>query len=152
MNEKTISIIEKLIAVCKDGAESLELAASEANSSVVQSLFRGYSLQRLRFSGDLQTAASALGKSLPAEEGSASGAVSRTWMKATDATARDEQAVISECERGEDAAEAAYTLALEEPELPSGVRALIAAQAMEVKGAHNEVRNLRNRYLPAAQT
>src|SRR5437879_2339409 len=68
MNEKIISIIDKLIAVCNDGAEGFQLAANEIHASLLQSLFRGYSLQRSRFAGDLQAAASALGKSVPAGE------------------------------------------------------------------------------------
>ena len=145
MNEKTLSLLEKLITVCKDGEEGFQLAADEVKSSALQSLFLGYSLQRSRLSRDLEEAASALGRSAPAE----GAGVARSWMTPADAaSARDEQAVLAECERGEDAAMAAYALALEEPELPPAVRALIAAQAIEVKDAHNEVRGRRTRFAP----
>ena len=145
MNEKTLAVLEKLIAVCKDGEEGFQLAADEVKSSALQSLFLGYSLQRSRLSRDLDEAASALGRSAAAAEGS----ISRAWMAPLDAdAARDEQAVLSECERGEDAAVAAYTLALEEGELPPAVRTLIAAQAIEVKNAHDEVRSRRTRFAP----
>ena len=43
---------------------------------------------------------------------------------------------------------AAYTLALEEPELPPVIRALIAAQAIEEKNARDEVRSRRTRFAP----
>ena len=144
MNEKTLAVLEKLIAVCKDGEEGFQLAADEVKSSALQSLFLGYSLQRSRLSRDLDEAASALGRTAGAPDGG----VSRTWMASDAAEARDEQAVLSECERGEDAAMAAYTLALEEPELPPTVRTLIAAQAIEVKNAHDEVRSRRTRFAP----
>ena len=144
MNEKTLAVLEKLIAVCKDGEEGFQLAADEVKSSGLQSLFLGYSLQRSRLSRVLEEAASALGRSAGARDGG----VSRTWMAPDPAEARDEQAVLSECERGEDAAVAAYTLALEEPELPPTVRTLIAAQAIEVKNAHDEVRSRRTRFAP----
>ncbi len=152
MNEKTLAIIEKLIAVCKDGTQGFQLASDEVKSSEMQSLFLGYSLQRLRLSRDLEAAASALGKSVAAEDGSAGGKACRTWMMPVDAVnARDEQAVLSECERGEDAAVAAYAMALEEPELPPAVRAMIAAQALEVKATHSELHSRRTRFAPAAQ-
>ena len=144
MNEKTLAVLENLIAVCKDGEEGFQLAADEVKSSGLQSLFLGYSLQRSRLSRVLEEAASALGRSAGARDGG----VSRTWMAPDPAEARDEQAVLSECERGEDAAVAAYTLALEEPELPPTVRTLIAAQAIEVKNAHDEVRSRRMRFAP----
>lgn len=141
MNEKTLAILEKLIAVCKDGEAGFQLAADEVKSSGLQSLFLGYSLQRSRLSRVLEEAASALGRNAGVRDGG----VSRTWMAPE---ARDEQAVLSECERGEDAAVAAYALALEEPELPPTVRTLIAAQAVEVKNAHDEVRSRRTRFAP----
>jgi len=151
MNEKTLAILEKLIAVCKDGEAGFQLASTEVKSSELQSLFVGYSLQRSRLWRDLEAAASTLGRSIPAEDGSAGGEAGRTWMMPTDAaSARDDQAVLSECERGEDAAMAAYATALEEAELPPAIRAMIAAQALDVKAAHSEVHSRRTRFAPAA--
>jgi len=148
MNEKMIAILEKLIAVCKDAGEGYQLAANEVSASSLQALFQGYSFQRLRFATELETAASALEKKASAGDSSAG----RTWMAPGDgAAARDEQAVLAECERGESAAVVAYTLALEEPELPPAIRAMITAQAASVKEAHTEVCNRRNRFAPAAQ-
>ena len=153
MNEKTLSILETLIAVCKDGEEGFQLASDEVKSSELQSLFLGYSLQRLRLSRDLETAASALGKSVAAEDAGVGRKACRTWMMPVDAVnARDEQAVLSECERGEDAAIAAYAIALEEPELPPAVRAMITAQALEVKATHGEMHSRRTRFAPEVQT
>ena len=152
MNETTLSILEKLIAVCKDGEEGFQLAASEVKSSELQSLFVGYSLQRSRLCRELETAASALGNSVPAEGGSIEIKAGRTWMVPGDGvSARDEQTVLSECERGEDAAMAAYAAALAEPELLPAVRAMVAAQAAEVKAAHHEIHTRRTRFGPAAQ-
>ena len=151
MNEKTLAVLEKLIAVCKDGEAGFQLASGEVKSSELQSLFVGYSLQRSRLWRDLEAAASTLGRTVPAEGASAGGEAGRTWMMPADAaTARDDQAVLSECERGEDAAMAAYATALEEPELPPAIRTMIAAQALDVKAAHSEVHSRRTRFAPAA--
>lgn len=65
--------------------------------------------------------------------------------------ARDEQAVLSECERGEDAALAAYATALAEAELLPAVRTMLAAQAAEAKAAHGEIHTRRTRFDPAAE-
>src|SRR5947209_14001229 len=143
MHDKTISIIEKLIAVCKKGAEEFELAATEVKSSALQSLLRGYSLQRSRFSGDLETAASALGRRAPAEA-----AKPRDTIRRSRSDGRDEQAVLLECDNEEEAAVAAYAAALEDPELPSALRTLITAQANDVKGAHKEIHDARTRFVP----
>ena len=152
MNEATLSILEKLIAVCKDGEEGFQLASGAVKSSELQSLFVGYSLQRSRLCRDLETAASALGNSVPAECGGVGSKAARTWMMPGDGvTARDEQAVLTECERGEDAAMSAYAAALAEPELLPAVRTMLAAQAAEVKAAHHEVHTRRTRFAPAGQ-
>jgi uncharacterized protein (TIGR02284 family) len=52
-------------------------------------------------------------------------------------------AVLAECERGEDAAKAAYEAALQKS-LPTNVRTLIERQYEGVKANHDRVRNLRN--------
>jgi uncharacterized protein (TIGR02284 family) len=51
--------------------------------------------------------------------------------------------VLAECERGEDAAKAAYNAALQKS-LPADVRTLVERQYQGVKANHDRVRNLRN--------
>ena len=149
MNETTISTIEKLIAVCKAAEAGFELAAKEVSASALQALFQGYSLQRSRHSRELEAAASALGRAALPKDGGAGAAVCRTGtVPGNGGTPRDEHAVLLECERGEDAAAAAYAAAMEDPELPPGVRELIAAHAIEIKGAHGELRKLLDRFAP----
>jgi uncharacterized protein (TIGR02284 family) len=152
MNEPPISSLENLIAVCKDGEAGFALAADEVSASALKSLFQGYSLQRSRLARDLGSAASALGRSSCPKDGEEGGTVRRTWMAPREGgIVRDEHAVLLECKRGEDAAAAAYAAVLEEPELPPTVRALITAQAVEVKSAHDELRDLLTRIVPAAR-
>lgn len=148
MHEKTISILEKLIAVCQGGAKGLDLAASKVNSSLIQALFRGYSLQRSRFSGELEAAASALGRKAPAKDVKGGDAGESRWTKEMHAAGEGgEKAILSERESGEEAALAAYATALEEPELPAQFRRLISLQATEVKSALKEIHDLRNRFV-----
>ncbi len=66
---------------------------------------------------------------MPAECRSVGSKADRTWMMPGDGVgARDEQAVLSECERGED-----------------------AALAAEAKAAHGEIHTRRTRFDPAAE-
>jgi uncharacterized protein (TIGR02284 family) len=51
--------------------------------------------------------------------------------------------LLAECERGEDAAKAAYEAALRK-NLPTDVRTLVERQYQGVKANHDRVRNLRN--------
>jgi uncharacterized protein (TIGR02284 family) len=71
----------------------------------------------------------------------------RGWVKAKAAvTSHDTKAVLSECERGEDYAKERYEKALEEDELPSDVRSLIANQYEGVVASHDRIRALRDQY------
>ena len=68
----------------------------------------------------------------------------RAWTNIKSAiNGMSEHAVLAECERGEDAAKAAYEAALQK-NLPVDVRTLVDRQYQGVKANHDRVRNLRN--------
>ena len=56
-------------------------------------------------------------------------------------TGEDENAVISECERGEDSAVSNYKDALN-ADLPADVRSIVERQYTQVKEAHDRIRAL----------
>jgi uncharacterized protein (TIGR02284 family) len=58
-------------------------------------------------------------------------------------TGKDELAILTECERGEDVAKAAYAKALK-ADLPPNVRSIVERQYQGVKQNHDRVRDLRN--------
>jgi len=152
MHEKVIAILENLIAICKAGEELFELAATEVQSSPLQSTFRGYSLQRSRFSRDLDTAAMALGKPAPATDATTSDGSDGTQEEGARGVAgRNEQTVLADCELEEEAAMSAYAAALKEPELPPAVQAMITSQAADVKAAHKEIHEFRTRFAPQGE-
>jgi uncharacterized protein (TIGR02284 family) len=140
-NEHVISVLNDLIETCKDGQEGFKTASEGVKDSVLKSLFSQYSLQRAQFAGALQQEVVKLGGS-PESTGSVSATLHRGWMniKST-VTGNDEAAIVSECERGEDAARDAYKKALTEP-LPADIRALVEKQFTEVKQAHDRIRSL----------
>lgn len=141
----TLSTLNNLIETLKDGQEGFRSASEDVANSELKTLFSKYSLQRARFAGELQELAHSLGESDPADGGSVAGAVHRGWLNLKAALmSKDEHAVLAECERGEDVAVAAYRKALENPDLPANVRAVLESQAADVKSTHDHVRNLRD--------
>jgi len=56
----------------------------------------------------------------------------------------DRQTVLNNCEFGEDAAQNAYKMALEEEDLPSNIRELIADQKASLRVSHDEIKRLRD--------
>jgi uncharacterized protein (TIGR02284 family) len=78
----------------------------------------------------------------PEQSGSVAGALHRGWINIKSVvTGEDEGAIISECERGEDAAVKAYEEALKEG-LTADVAPVIERQYHLVRQAHDRIRGL----------
>jgi uncharacterized protein (TIGR02284 family) len=149
MNATTTSIasvLNSLIATCKDGQEGFRTAAEKVKSADLKALFSELSMQRREFAGELQLLVTDLGEEAETS-GSVSGALRRGWMNLKAAlTSGDEHAILAVCESGEDSAVAAYREALEHEDLPDGVRDLIQRQYICIQAAHDRVRALRDRF------
>ncbi len=140
-NEEVISTLNNLIQTCRDGQEGFQVAAEGVRSAELKELFYGYSRERASFAGELQDEVRRLGGEA-AGTGSLAGSLHRGWMGLRTAVAgEDDAAVVSECERGEDAALANYRAALG-IDLPASVRAMVERQFAEVKKAHDHIRRL----------
>lgn len=140
-NEKVISILNDLVETCRDGEEGFHAAAEGIQDAELKALLEGYSEQRSQFAADLRGEVVRLGGDAE-NRGSLAGAVHRGWMNIRSAvTGKDEDAVISECERGEDMAVRSYQEALNQ-DLPDDVRMLIQNQYTQVKEAHDNIRAL----------
>ncbi|MEO7363789.1 MAG: PA2169 family four-helix-bundle protein [Gemmatimonadaceae bacterium] len=142
-NDKAISVINELIETCKDGAKGFASAAEKADDAELKLLFSKYSAQRTSFAADLDGQVVSL-RGKPVESGHVAAVVHRGWIDIKTAfTGNDDKALLNECERGEDYAKKAYADALKE-NLPADVLAIVHRQSVEVKSAHDKVRDLRN--------
>ncbi|MBI3951100.1 MAG: PA2169 family four-helix-bundle protein [Acidobacteria bacterium] len=136
-----ISTLNNLIETCKDGEQGFRQAAEGVKDPDLKALFNSYSRQRAQFAADLQAEVRRLGGD-PEKMGSVAGALHRGWINIKSAvTGQDEEAVIAEAERGEDAAVKNYQEALNK-DLPADLRVLIERQYMQIKEAHDRVRAL----------
>ncbi len=140
-NDKVIATLNDLIETCKDGQEGYRQAAEGVQHAELKTLFNVYAQQRAQFAGELQNEVLRLGGD-PETSASTAGALHRGWLNIKAAvTGGDDNAVISECERGEDAAVRGYEAALE-GELPQPLRDLVERQFAQVREAHERVRAL----------
>jgi uncharacterized protein (TIGR02284 family) len=148
---KNIAVLNSLIETLKDGQEGFRSASEDVDVSELKAVFSKYSLERGQLAGELQALAHSLGESEPEDSGSTAGALHRGWIDLKSAlVTRNAHAILAECERGEDAAVAAYREALEETEISSYVRSVLDAQYAKVKAAHDHIRSLRDATAPAA--
>jgi uncharacterized protein (TIGR02284 family) len=143
-NDDIVDTLNELIETCKDGEFGFEACAKHTQSSELRTLF----LQR---AAECRTAASELqpyvvqhgGKA--DHRGSASGALHRGWVAVRGSLVGfSDQAMLEECERGEDAALGRYRKALKQ-ELPEPLMALVQRQQLGVQRNHDQVKALRDR-------
>ena len=143
-NDDVISTLNDLIETCKDGEYGFRTSAEHVKSPELRTLFTTRADDCQHGARELQTLIVQLGGK-PDEGGSATGAMHRGWV-AVRGTLQgySDQAMLEECERGEDAAMARYRDALKE-DLPENVRSLVQRQYDGVKRNHDQIRTLRDR-------
>lgn len=141
---KTTKTLNILIEICKDGQNGFRDAGENAKHSDLKTLFASYSMQRSRFAGELQQFVTQLGEE-PEKTSSIASAIHRGWIDLKAAFTQDsDHAILVECERGEDHAVAAYESALIE-DLPINIRSVVSAQSEEVRAAHDDIRDRRDK-------
>lgn len=139
----TASHLNNLIETCKDGQKGFHEAAEKVHCNELRAELESYSRQRAEFASALQSEVSRLGVE-PEKGGSISGAIHRGWINLKTAlTSNDDQAVINECERGEDSAVEAYQEALK-ADLAPQVQQVLSRQYQTVKATHDKIRDLRD--------
>jgi uncharacterized protein (TIGR02284 family) len=142
-NDEVISILNDLIQTCRDGQEGFREAAEGVDRSDLRTFFNSCSLERAGFAGELQALVRQLGGD-PEDEGSFSGALHRGWIDLKSAIAgNDDESILAECERGEDAAKKAYNNALI-AQLPENIRRVVETQGISVRDKHDRIRALRD--------
>jgi uncharacterized protein (TIGR02284 family) len=141
-NDGVTSTLNSLIETCRDGQDGFKTAAEGVKNAELKKLFYFYSQQRAQFVGELQDEVRRLGGD-PEDSGSVAASLHRGWINIKSAvTGQDDNAVISECERGEDAAVSNYRAALGS-DMPANVRAMVERQFGEVKKTHDRILNLK---------
>lgn len=137
-NDKVISVLNNLIATCKDGEQGFRTAAENLKDQQTKSLFVQYSQQRAEMARELQAEVRTLGAD-PESAGSVAGSAHRGWMNLKAAIAGGDDSIIAEAERGEDTAKNAFDDALTEG-LPPTTLAIVRDHAKRVHAAHDRVR------------
>lgn len=141
-NQDVIAVVQSLIETVEEDREGFRLAAEAAERSDVRLLFIHYSRQRAEFSEELHRLERTYGGTGQDPEPHPIEFL-HGWTHLREALkARDSQAILTECEKGEGYAIGAYRQALSR-ELPLDVQMIIGAQSLELKAAHDKVRYLR---------
>ncbi len=140
--DDVISVLNDLIETCEDGVKGFRQAADAVTSPEAKEVFVSRARLIEQAEQELKTEVRRLGGD-PEERGSVSGAMHRGWINLKSAiTGRDDEAIIAEAERGEEAAVKSYQDALEK-DLPSDIRTIVERQYQGVLQNRDRVRALR---------
>ncbi|MEO8152532.1 MAG: PA2169 family four-helix-bundle protein [Rhizobacter sp.] len=143
-HDDIIDTLNDLIETSKDGELGFTACAKHVSSAELQELFARRATECRIAADELQTLVSEYGGK-PETDGSTSGAMHRGWVAVRGSLAGySDQAMLDECERGEDAALARYRAALKSDTLPESVRALVARQQLGVQANHDQIKRLRD--------
>ena len=147
-NDEIISTLNDLIETSKDGEYGFKTCAENVKDMELKQLFTAAAQRCAEGAKELQEQVRLLGGD-PDEHSSVAGTLHRAWVDIKAAiTGKDEQAVLEECERGEDVAKKTYEKALAKG-LPDNIRSIVQRQYQGVVENHDRVRDLRNRYRKA---
>ncbi|HVE88107.1 MAG TPA: PA2169 family four-helix-bundle protein [Burkholderiaceae bacterium] len=138
-----VETLNDLIENCKDGEYGFRTCAEHAKSSNLKSVFTERAAGCRAGAEELQTLVARFGGK-PDTTGTVSGAMHRGWVAVRGAVALDDdQAMLNECERGEDIAINRYRKALEQ-DLPADVEQVVRRQYEGARRNHDQIKALRD--------
>ncbi|WP_244228198.1 DUF892 family protein [Mucilaginibacter kameinonensis] len=145
--EKALDVINDMIKINNDRAAGFEKAGKDLNEdeSGLITVFNKLSEESRENVAELTGLAQQFGEDA-AEGTSTSGDLHRAWIDIKSAfTGNDLNAILNECERGEDAAKTAYKNALDpENELSPELEQVLFAQQRLIVDGHDLIKSLRD--------
>ncbi|MBC7499315.1 MAG: PA2169 family four-helix-bundle protein [Herminiimonas sp.] len=142
-NDDVVSTLNDLIETCRDGEEGFKTCAEDLSDAQAKSTFTKRAQECAQAAAELQQEVRSLGGN-PETHGSMSGTMHRRWVDIKAAiTGNDDEAILNECERGEDVAVKEYKDALAK-DLPVAVRLIVERQYQGVLRNHAQVKVLRD--------
>ncbi len=141
----TAEVLNDLVKINNDRIKGYETGRQELKEGDedLKSIFLTMISESKKYKMALATEVAALGVDI--ETGTtASGKIYRGWMDVKAMfTGRDRQTVLNNCETGEDAAQHAYEMALEE-EIPANIKELVQEQKTALKVSHDKIKALKD--------
>lgn len=140
--EDVVDILKRLTEVNTDGRDGFKQASDGIKSQKYSAVFDEFARQRESFALELQEIVNILGGETHLAS-TRTGSLHRNWINIKAAVAgHDPDAILNECERGENASKAAYDNALKNP-LPIQVAEILRRQSLAIHNAHDSIRAMR---------
>ena len=144
-NDEVIDALNDLLESCRVGEYGFTASAEHAESSNLKSTLVRHAEECRTAGQELQALVRQLGGT-PDDGGTVSGALHRGWVSVRGSlSGYSDQAMLDECERGEDTAVARYREALAQ-NLPSSIRSVVERQAQGAQRNHDQIKALRDAF------
>jgi uncharacterized protein (TIGR02284 family) len=141
-NKEMLSELNHLIEICRDGINGYRNAAEDVEHEMLKPLFREYAQQRQTFDTELSNIVRQHGGD-PDDTSTARGTLHRVFMDLRSAISNgDEEAILSECLRGERAALDAYNDALKHTGWPVEIKTVIQRQYEGIQQAYERLQEM----------
>ena len=144
--KESTGVLNDLILINNDRIEGYQKAKEELKegNEDLKALFTAMIGESHTLKLALATEVSVMGEDI--EEGTTnSGKIYRVWMDVKAAfSGHDRKAVLENCEFGEDAAQKAYQMALDEDDLPGHIRTMLSDQKAILRVSHDKIKALRD--------
>jgi uncharacterized protein (TIGR02284 family) len=145
--EHQISALNDLVKINNDRITGYEKASEGTADEDLKKLFTGFIEDSKRFNAELREHLQVLGGE-STDGTSLAGKLHHTWIDVRSKfTGRDRLSILSDCEYGEDVANAAYRNALDDKELiwkDDKVVSILSHHLKEIKAAHDHIKELRD--------
>ncbi len=139
----TIVTLSELLTVTRDGEHGFMTCAGHARADTLKKMFASRAHRHSTATVELRELIARLGGD-PARREKIVGAAHRGWVNLHAAlTQNDDNALVDECERGEDYALEVYRNALDD-HLPEFVRQVVLRQFEDLMSDHEQIRFLRS--------
>ncbi|AWM32582.1 PA2169 family four-helix-bundle protein [Hymenobacter nivis] len=142
----TQALLNELVETLKDGQKGYADAMTDVEDSSLKDTFKHLAVQRAGYITEIEDQMFKLDLHPKTDEGSSvTGTVHRAWINLKAAlTSKDNHAVLTECERGEDYAKKAYETALKAQDLPSALKTVLEKQSQGIHEAYDKIKSLRD--------
>jgi uncharacterized protein (TIGR02284 family) len=142
-DDDSVDVLNDLLECCRDGEYGYRQCAEHVKSDEIKAVMLRHAEHCKSGASELEEQIRQLGGKID-EGGTVSGALHRGWVSIRGTlSGHSDQAMLDECERGEDAAVARYRKALKQ-DLPSPIRMVVQRQMQGVQHNHDTIKSLRN--------
>jgi len=144
-NEHAVKVLNSLIETTLDSVNGYKDAAEATESQQYRSMFTERAQRRMELSRRLQDEVRSFGGE-PERDQSLVGKAHNKFaeLRGKLMGSGSDKAVIDEVERGEDVIKAKFETAMDDSELPSNTRQLVATAYGEIKSEHDDISRLKH--------